>query len=82
MLRTEPKDTYSQAPSALLEFVDSPRDIRFTITAAAVARDLREGKESTELTQKNVEKVTRYRKGGKREFEDMVERVRELELGV
>jgi large subunit ribosomal protein L17 len=80
VLRTEPKDTYSQAPSALLEFVDSPKDVRFAMTAAAVARDLAEGREHTELTQKNVGKVTRYRAGGKGAFEDMVEKVRALDL--
>ncbi|KAK1836202.1 ribosomal protein L17 [Podospora conica] len=80
VLRTEPKDTYSQAPSALLEFVDSPKDIRFAMTAAAVARDMNHGKDRTDITQKNVNKVTRYRANGKVAFEDMVEKIRGLDL--
>lgn len=80
VLRTEPKDTYSQAPSALLEFVDSPKDIRFAMTAAAVARDLANGREHTKITQMNVDKVTRYRARGKEALEDMVEKVRQLDL--
>jgi hypothetical protein len=40
-LRTEPKRFDDQAPSAILEFVDSPVDMRFKITAAAALRDRR-----------------------------------------
>lgn len=39
MLRTEPKDKYDQGASAILELVDGARDMRFMMTAAAVAKE-------------------------------------------
>ncbi|CCC10132.1 hypothetical protein SMACR_02710 [Sordaria macrospora] len=78
VLRTEPKDTYSQAPSAILELVDGPKDMRFAMTAATVARDREQKTESTELTRKNMEKVTKFRKDGMRAFEDMVAKLRDM----
>ncbi|KAI5923157.1 ribosomal protein L17 [Camillea tinctor] len=82
VLRTEPRSNYDQAPSALLQFVDGPKDLRFAMTAAAVARDQRLGRASNELTQLNRAKVTRFRPDGEREFASMVERVGRLELSV
>ena len=111
VLRTQPKDAYDQAPSAILELVDGPRDMRFLMTAAAVARDRAAvaaagattstgGEEAdagadraaeaaaarhTDLTLRNREKVTRFRRDGDREFEAVVERIRarfgSLEVG-
>lgn len=81
MLRTEPKSRYDQAPSAILELVDGPKDMRFAVTAAAVARDRMLGKQHTDLTRKNIEKVTRFRKQGRDAFEDMVGKVEGLHLG-
>ncbi|CCF35971.1 ribosomal protein L17 [Colletotrichum higginsianum] len=78
VLRTEPRNTYDQAPSAILELVDGPRDARFMMTAKAVAFDKDSGKRHTELTMKNVAKVTRYRKDGKTAFDDMVASFRGL----
>lgn len=80
MLRTEPKDKYNQAPSAILELVDGPKDMRFAMTAAAVARDRELGKRHTDLTQKNIAKVTRYRRDGREAFEAMVGKVEGLKL--
>ncbi|EAQ92429.1 hypothetical protein CHGG_00664 [Chaetomium globosum CBS 148.51] len=80
VLRTEPKDKYNQAPSAILELVDGPKDMRFAMTAAAVARDRSLGKPHTDLTQKNIAKVTRYRREGREAFEAMVGRVEGLKL--
>ncbi|KAI0141668.1 ribosomal protein L17 [Xylariaceae sp. FL1272] len=81
VLRTEPKDTYDQGESAILEFVDGPKDMRFAMTAAAVARDRRLGKNThNELTQLNMAKVTRYRPDGKNAFETMVDRIGKLDL--
>ncbi|KAL1879903.1 hypothetical protein VTK73DRAFT_6715 [Phialemonium thermophilum] len=80
VLRTEPKDTYSQAQSAILELVDSPTDLRFKMTAAAVARDRSLGVEHSDITLRNMEKVTRFRKSGKEDFEAMVERVSKINL--
>ncbi|KAL2876052.1 54S ribosomal protein L8, mitochondrial [Colletotrichum sp. CLE4] len=72
VLRTEPRSTYDQAPSAILELVDGPRDVRFMMTAKAVANDKDNGHRSTDLTKKNVAKVTRYRQDGKTAFDEMV----------
>ncbi|KAK0719691.1 ribosomal protein L17 [Lasiosphaeris hirsuta] len=81
VLRTEPKDKYSQGESAILELVDGPKDMRFALTAAAVARDRKLNRGQTEITQKNIEKVTRFRPDGKLAFENMVTKVRALNLG-
>lgn len=80
VLRTEPKDKYDQAPSAILELVDGPKDMRFAMTAAAVARDRKLGKPHTELTLKNIAKVTQFRKDGREEFEKMVSKIEKLDL--
>lgn len=82
VLRTEPADKYSQAPSAILELVDGPKDMRFAMTAATVARDRRLGQRHTDFTLKNVKKVTQFRKGGMAEFEEWVEKTAALNLGV
>lgn len=79
VLRTEPKKD-DQAPSAILELVDGPRDMRFAVTAAAVARDRDLGREHSELTRRNWAKVIRFRKDGENVFETMVERTRRLQL--
>lgn len=80
VLRTETKDTYSQSQSAILELVDGPKDWRFAMTAAAVARDRALGKEHAELTVRNMAKVTRFRKDGLDAFESMIKRVGKLNL--
>ncbi|KAI0412248.1 ribosomal protein L17 [Xylaria grammica] len=80
VLRTEPKSTYDQGASAILEFVDGPKDLRFAMTAAAVARDRALGRESNELTLKNRFKVLRYRDNGEKTFNDMVETIGKLDL--
>jgi large subunit ribosomal protein L17 len=80
VLRTETIDVYSQSQSAILELVDGSRDMRFAMTAAAVARDRELGKEHSELTTRNMNKVTRFRKHGKDDFEQLVERVQGLNL--
>ncbi|KAJ9141674.1 hypothetical protein NKR23_g7758 [Pleurostoma richardsiae] len=80
VLRTEPKSDYDQAPSAILELVDGQSDMRFAMTAAAVARDRALGKQHTDLTKMNVAKVTRFRKNGPEELESMVSRIGKLSL--
>ncbi|KAI0538179.1 ribosomal protein L17 [Xylaria digitata] len=80
VLRTEPKSTYNQGASAILEFVDGPKDLRFAMTAAAVARDRALGRKSNELTLKNRSKVLRYRDNGEKAFDDMVKRIGKLDL--
>ena len=76
VLRTEPHNTYDQGESAILELVDGPRDVRFAMTAMAVARDQTAGKTSTDVTELNVKKVTRYRRDGQDAFDGLVERMK------
>ena len=70
-----------QAPSAILELVDGPKDMRFAMTARTLARQRGEGQDINEMTQRNVEKVTRFRPGGESELENMVERLQSLKVG-
>ncbi|KAI5857339.1 ribosomal protein L17 [Durotheca rogersii] len=81
VLRTAPKSVYDQGDSAILELVDGPRDLRFAMTAGAVALDTRLGRPSRPLTLLNRTKVTRYRPDGAAAFEEMVRRVATLRLG-
>ncbi|TRX95208.1 hypothetical protein FHL15_003900 [Xylaria flabelliformis] len=81
VLRTEPKSKYDQGASAILEFVDGPKDMRFAMTAATVARDRALGRRHNELTVKNRTKVLRYRgANGEKVFDDMVQRLGQLNL--
>ncbi|KAI2470890.1 ribosomal protein L17 [Annulohypoxylon bovei var. microspora] len=80
VLHTEPKSRYDQGASAILELVDGPRDMRFAVTAGAVARDRKLGRESTPLTKMNRKKVTRYRADGPAAFEEMVKKVSKMSL--
>ncbi|KAI1487864.1 ribosomal protein L17 [Biscogniauxia mediterranea] len=81
VLRTEPRSNYDQGASAVLQLVDGPKDLRFAMTAAAVARDAKLGRAPNSLTQLNRTKVLRYRPDGERQFADMVERIARLDLG-
>lgn len=78
MLRLEPINKYDQAPSALLEFVDGPRDMRFMMTAKAVAEAEKARRPLHDLTVKNMQKVTRYRQNGQAAFADMVSKFKGL----
>lgn len=80
VLRIEPLKE-DQAPSAILELVDGPKDMRFAMTARTVARLRGEGQDLNEMTQRNIEKVTRYRPDGEKALEDMVEKLNDLEVG-
>lgn len=76
VLRVEPKKD-DQAPSAILELVDGPKDMRFAITAKAVARRRSQGLETlNELTLMNVRKVTQFRKDGVEALERAISRVK------
>jgi len=80
VLRTMPKNPYDQGDSAILQLVDGPKDLRFAMTAAAVARDRKLGRESRPLTLLNQAKVTRYRQDGVESFNKMVQRMAAIEL--
>ncbi|KAI9796528.1 MAG: hypothetical protein M1833_006092 [Piccolia ochrophora] len=86
VLRVEPKKN-DQATSAILELVDGPRDMRFMMTARTLAQQrtgirkpIVDDSDATVLTQRNVRKVTRYRKGGKYALEAMVRNFKQIEL--
>jgi hypothetical protein len=53
-----------QAPSAILELVDGPKDMRFAMTARAVSRQRELDWDMNEITERNIRKVTQFRKGG------------------
>ena len=80
VLRIEPLKE-DQAPSAILELVDGPKDMRFAMTARTIARERGEGKEIQPMTKKNMEKVIRYRENGKAELENMVRKINKLAIG-
>ena len=80
VLRVEPLKA-DQAPSAILELVDGPKDMRFAMTARTIARQREMGVEMNEMTKKNMEKVVRYRKDGEQALEDMVSKLGGLEVG-
>ena len=63
VLRIEPRKP-DQAPSAILELVDGPRDMRFAMTAKTLVREREKDLGMGPITAKNVKKVTRFRKGG------------------
>ena len=80
VLRIEPLKE-DQAPSAILELVDGPKDMRFAMTARTLARKRAEDEEMDEMTQRNVEKTTTYRKDGMQELEKMVEKLKGMKVG-
>jgi len=71
VLRLEPLKE-DQAPSAILELVDGPRDMRFAMTAKTLVRERATEEGVRDITAKNIVKVTRFRKGGEAELEMMV----------
>ncbi|CAD0108961.1 unnamed protein product [Aureobasidium uvarum] len=68
-----------QAPSAILELVDGPKDMRFAMTARTVSRLRREGKDINDMTAGNIAKVTRFRPNGDKDLEDMVAKFDKLD---
>lgn len=80
VLRVEPKKA-DQAPSAILELVDGPKDMRFHLTARSVARQQAQGLDTLgEITTMNVRKVTQFRKDGVEDLEGAIKRL-ELQDG-
>jgi ribosomal protein L17 len=62
-----------KAPAAVLELVDGPKDIRFSLTAKTIARNRVLDQPLTDLTLRNLKKVTRYRADGEAVLEAAVE---------
>ncbi|KFA66377.1 hypothetical protein S40285_01318 [Stachybotrys chlorohalonatus IBT 40285] len=77
VVRTEPKNVYDQGESAILEFVDGPKDSRFMITAKAVARQQLLGQQPTFITTRSIKKITQFR--GAQEFQAMVRKFMKLD---
>lgn len=69
------------APSAILELVDGPKDMRFAMTARTIAKDIEQGEEHTEMTERNKEKVTRFRPNGERDLNKLVHKMKGLKVG-
>jgi len=79
VLRIEPLKT-DQAPSAILELVDGPKDIRFLMTAKTLARQRSEGIQLNDFTRINIKKVTQFREDGEEALKQMVNKLRSLEV--
>ncbi|CAF9932042.1 MAG: hypothetical protein HETSPECPRED_008262 [Heterodermia speciosa] len=76
VLRIEPRNRNNdQAPTAILELVDGPRDMRFAMTAKTLVRERATEGGVREITARNVQKVTRFRQGGMEELERTVRNV-------
>ncbi|PUU75047.1 ribosomal protein L17 [Tuber borchii] len=71
--RIEPLRT-DQAESAILELVDGPRDMRFALTAKAIAYAKKQEKELSDITLMNIKKVTQFRVNGEKELEAEVKK--------
>ena len=84
VLHIEPINRHhDQAPSAILELVDGPRDMRFAMTARSLVRERAaaaedESKGIRDITARNIMKVSRYRTDGEAGLLQEVERL-ELE---
>ncbi|KAJ5145541.1 uncharacterized protein N7515_000105 [Penicillium bovifimosum] len=62
-----------KAPTAILELVDGPKDMRFAMTARTVAREREQGRDLVhQLTRLNVKKVTQFRKDGVEVLEEAI----------
>lgn len=78
VLRVEPLKE-DQAPSAILELVDSPKDMRFALMAKVVARQRAEKLPETDITRANLKKVLQFRgDDGKNKLEKMIDRFGQL----
>ncbi|EPX75345.1 ribosomal protein subunit L8 [Schizosaccharomyces octosporus yFS286] len=68
------------APQAILEWVDGSKDTRFHMTAKAVGVALAHNRDLHPMTQVNMEKVLMFRKNGRQEFDQLVEKAKQEEL--
>lgn len=73
MLRIEPIKE-DQAPSAILELVDGPKDMRFAMTARTIAHVRSKGQDINDMTAANIAKVTRYRQRGEEDLEELIQK--------
>ena len=90
VLRIEPLKP-DQAPSAILELIDGPKDMRFAMTARTLARQRSQDEKRekggqaprglNDLTLRNVKKVTRFREDGEKALESLARRFEQLGVG-
>jgi hypothetical protein len=84
VLRIEPIKE-DQAPSAILELVDNPKDMRMALTARTIAfkqaqaEQRGEQYEIDDMTLHNVKKVTQFRKEGDFELAKLVRKFERLQ---
>jgi large subunit ribosomal protein L17 len=78
VLRTE-SHRNDAADSAILSLVDGPRDIKFAMTAKALAFNEARGEGNEPQTVLDMHKVTRYRENGEEELQAEVENLRNME---
>jgi Glu-tRNA(Gln) amidotransferase subunit E-like FAD-binding protein len=76
VLHLEPR-LGDNAEQSIVELVDGTREMKFWMTARIVARLQKQGLEVDQLTQHNIDKLTRHRKQGQEEFESLVKRLKE-----
>ncbi|KAF2673937.1 ribosomal protein L17 [Microthyrium microscopicum] len=77
VMRIEPEKE-DQAPSAILELVDGPRDMKFHLTAKTLAYRMKKRLPLNDLTKLNVKKVTQFRENGAAELQGLVERFQNM----
>ncbi|KPI37760.1 54S ribosomal protein L8, mitochondrial [Cyphellophora attinorum] len=80
VLRTE-SHRNDAADSAILSLVDGPRDIKFAMTAKALAFNEARGEGNEPQTVLDMHKVTRFRENGEEELQAEIERLRNIEEG-
>lgn len=66
------------SPSAILELVDGPRDMRFAMTAKTILAQ--RDSALRDYTVQNIKKVTKFRPNGEQELEKMVEQLASMEV--
>lgn len=76
VLKLEPRRG-DKAPAAILELVDGDREMKFWLCARTVARLERQGLPVDEVTQRNVEKLLRFKPDGEAKFREVVELMKE-----
>lgn len=79
VLRVEPEKE-DQAPTAILQLCDGPKDMRFMLTAKTIARDREEGLKTSEITRERMKQVIKFRPDGKKELEAAVNAIRAREV--
>ncbi|KAI9738521.1 MAG: hypothetical protein M1818_005418 [Claussenomyces sp. TS43310] len=75
VLRLEPTKA-DQAPSAILELIDGPRDMRFAMTARTLAKIEKDNAMINDMTARNIQKVTQFRPDGEQELRALATRMK------